>query len=188
MRTTQHYPAPVLAEVLAGLRSQGKRIVFTNGCFDLLHPGHISTLTQAKALGDVLVVGINSDASVTRLKGERRPILNAPERALLLSALEAVDYVTVFDEDTPLELIRLLRPQILVKGGDWSPEAVVGKEVVEEDGGKVVVVPYQPGFSTTSIIERIVAGYRKGEKAAMEDDPQSAPSTELRTGIHNPRS
>jgi D-beta-D-heptose 7-phosphate kinase/D-beta-D-heptose 1-phosphate adenosyltransferase len=152
-------PARTLAEVLADLRRQGKRIVFTNGCFDLLHPGHIHTLTQAKALGDVLVVGINSDTSVRRLKGERRPILNESERALLLSALEAVDYVTIFDEDTPLELIRLLQPQVLVKGGDWSQEAVVGKEVVEANGGKVVTIPYQPGFSTTGIIERVLAAY-----------------------------
>lgn len=157
---SKYYPAPVLAELLARLRSQGKRIVFTNGCFDLLHPGHIQVLTQAKALGDVLVVGINSDTSVTRLKGNRRPILKENERILVLAALEAVDYVTVFDEDTPLELIRLLQPQVLVKGGDWSPEAVVGKEAVEESGGKVIVVPYQPGFSTTGIIERILAAYR----------------------------
>ncbi|MBI3300849.1 MAG: D-glycero-beta-D-manno-heptose 1-phosphate adenylyltransferase [Deltaproteobacteria bacterium] len=154
-------PAVVLAKILARLRGQGRRVVFTNGCFDLLHPGHIHTLTQARALGDVLVVGINSDASVKRLKGAQRPILNQAERAALLSALEAVDYVTVFDEDTPLELIRLLRPRILVKGGDWSLEEVVGKEAVEDNGGRVVVIPYQPGFSTTDIIERILAVYRK---------------------------
>src|SRR6266508_1041560 len=148
---TKYYSPPALAEVLAGLRRQGKRIVFTNGCFDLLHPGHLHALSQAKSLGDVLVVGINSDASVKRLKGAQRPILNETERAQILAAMEVVDYVTIFAEDTPLELIRLLQPHLLVKGGDWSSEAVVGKEVVEENGGEVVVVPYQPGFSTTGI-------------------------------------
>jgi rfaE bifunctional protein nucleotidyltransferase chain/domain len=163
-RATKCYPAAVLAGILAELRCQGKRIVFTNGCFDLLHPGHIYTLSQAKALGDVLVIGINSDASVKRLKGVQRPILNETERAVLLSALEAADYITIFGEDTPLELIRLLRPQVLVKGGDWGPEAVVGKEIVEENGGKVVVIPYQPGFSTTDTISRILSVYREAEK------------------------
>ena len=160
MVCTKYYPTPILVEVVTDLRRQGKRLVFTNGCFDLLHPGHIHTLTQAKALGDVLVVGINSDASVRRLKGAQRPILQERERAVLLSALAAVDYVTLFDQDTPLELIRLLRPHILVKGGDWSPDAVVGKEIVEAEGGTVVVIPYQPGFSTTGIIERILAAHR----------------------------
>jgi rfaE bifunctional protein nucleotidyltransferase chain/domain len=164
MQATKLYPAPALAEVLAGLRRQGKRVVFTNGCFDLLHPGHIHTLTQARALGDVLVVGLNSDDSARRLKGARRPILPESERAMLLSALEAVDYVTVFGEDTPLELIRLLRPQVLVKGGDWSPEAVVGKKEVEENGGEVVRIPYRPGFSTTGLIERILSAYRGADK------------------------
>jgi len=167
MQATKHYPALVLADLLAELWRQGQRIVFTNGCFDLLHPGHISTLIQAKSLGEVLVVGINSDASVKRLKGARRPILSETERVFLLSALEMVDYVTIFNEDTPLELIRLLRPQVLVKGGDWSPEAVVGREIVEAEGGRVVLVPYQAGFSTTDIIERIVAVH--GRKLAPSD-------------------
>ena len=146
-----------LAVQLAGLRCQGKRIVFTNGCFDLLHPGHIYTLTQAKTFGDILVVGINSDASVKRLKGEKRPILDQSSRSSLLAALEAVDYVTTFDEDTPLQLIRALQPHILAKGGDWDPETIVGKEIVEKNGGRVVSVRYQEGFSTTDLIERIVA-------------------------------
>jgi D-beta-D-heptose 7-phosphate kinase/D-beta-D-heptose 1-phosphate adenosyltransferase len=161
MQTTKHYPAPVLADMLAELRRQGRRIVFTNGCFDLLHPGHVYTLTQAKSLGEVLVVGINSDASVKRLKGARRPILSETERVLLLSALAMVDYVTIFNEDTPLELIRLLRPHVLVKGGDWGLETVVGREIVEAEGGKVVLIPYQAGFSTTDIIDRIVEAYRR---------------------------
>jgi rfaE bifunctional protein nucleotidyltransferase chain/domain len=161
MESTKLFPAAVLAECLASFRSEGKRIVFTNGCFDLLHPGHIYTLTQAKALGDVLVVAINSDASVKRLKGERRPILNQEERAVMLSALAMVDYVTIFAEDTPLEVIRLLLPDVLVKGGDWGADAVVGREVVEAHGGKVMLVLHQAGFSTTDIIERIVTGYMK---------------------------
>ena len=146
-----------LAVQLSRLRRQGKRIVFTNGCFDLLHPGHIFTLTQAKTFGDVLVVGINSDASVKRLKGEKRPILDQASRLALLAALEAVDYVTTFDEETPLTLICALQPHILVKGGDWGPETIIGKEIVEKNGGRVVAVRYQDGFSTTDLIERIIA-------------------------------
>jgi D-beta-D-heptose 7-phosphate kinase/D-beta-D-heptose 1-phosphate adenosyltransferase len=157
---TKFFPAPVLAEQLSLLRREGKRIVFTNGCFDLLHPGHIHTLTQAKALGDILVVAINNDASVKRLKGEQRPILTQDERTVMLSALSVVDYVTVFAEDTPLEAIRLLLPDVLVKGGDWEAGAVVGRDVVEANGGKVVLIPYQTGFSTTDVIERVIAAYR----------------------------
>jgi D-beta-D-heptose 7-phosphate kinase/D-beta-D-heptose 1-phosphate adenosyltransferase len=163
MQATKYYPAPALAEVLADLRRQGQRIVFTNGCFDLLHPGHIYALSQARSLGEVLVVGINSDASVKRLKGAQRPILSETERVLLLSALEVVDYVTIFSEDTPLEIIRLLRPQVLVKGGDWSAEAVVGREIVEAEGGRVVLIPYQAGFSTSDVIDRILAAYGVGQ-------------------------
>ena len=159
MSSAKFQPPLVLAETLAQLRRAGKTVVFSNGCFDILHPGHIHTLTHAKALGDVLIVGINSDTSVKRLKGERRPILNQGERVVMLAALEAVDYVTTFEEDTPLALIQLLRPNVLVKGGDWSSESVVGREVVEANGGKVVLIPYQEGFSTTDIIERILAVY-----------------------------
>lgn len=161
MESPALFPAALLAEHLAPLRRAGKRIVFTNGCFDLLHPGHLYTLTKAKALGDVLVVAINSDASVKRLKGAQRPILKQQERAVMLSALAVVDYVTVFAEDTPLEVIRLLVPDVLVKGGDWSADAVVGRDVVEAHGGKVVLIPYQAGFSTTDIIERIITMYAK---------------------------
>lgn len=150
----------VLAETVAQLRQARKTVVFTNGCFDILHPGHIHTLTHAKALGDVLIVGINSDASVKRLKSERRPILNQDERAVMLAALEAVDYVTLFEEDTPLALIQLLKPNVLVKGGDWNPDAVVGREVVEANGGRVVLIPYQEGLSTTGIIERVLAAHQ----------------------------
>ncbi len=146
---------------LARIRRQGKRIVFTNGCFDLIHAGHVSTLAQAKTFGDILVVGINTDASVKRLKGDHRPILDQTSRLLLLAALEVVDYVTTFEEDTPLALIRTLQPHILVKGGDWKPEAVVGKEVVEHTGGRAVIVRYQDGFSTTNLIERILAAHQE---------------------------
>ena len=163
MPSAKYYPAPALAELVADLRRSGKRIVFTNGCFDILHPGHIHTLTHAKALGDILIVGINSDASVKRLKGERRPIFNQGERAVMLTALEAVDYVTTFEEDTPLTLIRLLQPHVLVKGGDWSSESVVGREVVEADGGRIVLVPYQERLSTTGVIERVLAAYQRLE-------------------------
>jgi D-beta-D-heptose 7-phosphate kinase/D-beta-D-heptose 1-phosphate adenosyltransferase len=168
---TKIYATASLVQVLADLRHRGKRIVFTNGCFDLLHPGHIYTLTQAKTLGDVLVVGINSDASVKRLKGSQRPVLNEDERALLLAALEAVDYVTLFEEDTPFELIRLLRPQVLVKGGDWSPESVVGRDLVEAEGGEVVMIPYQSGFSSTGIIERVLANCQPMKKKSSPDNP-----------------
>ena len=161
MSSAKFQPPLVLAETLAQLRRAGKTVVFSNGCFDILHPGHIHTLTHAKALGDVLIVGINSDTSAKRLKGERRPILNQGERAVMLAALEAVDYVTAFEEDTPLALIQLLRPHVLVKGGDWSSESVVGREVVEADGGRVVLVPYQEGLSTTGVIERVLAAYQR---------------------------
>lgn len=159
MRRQRVYSAQELRSLLDQLRQRGQRVVFTNGCFDLLHPGHLHTLYTAKAQGDVLVVGINADASVRRLKGEGRPILAEAERAAVLAALEMVDFVTIFAEETPLELIRLLEPDVLVKGGDWTPETVVGREVVESRGGKVVVVPYQTGFSTTAIIERILAHF-----------------------------
>ena len=150
-----------LAEQLARLRRQGKRIVFTNGCFDLMHSGHVYLLAQAKTFGDILVVGMNTDASVKRLKGDKRPILDQASRLALLAALEVVDYITLFEEDTPLALIRRLQPHILVKGGDWSPEAIVGKEVVEHAGGRVVAVRHQDGFSTTNLIERILVAYQE---------------------------
>ena len=131
------------------------RVVFTNGVFDLLHPGHVDVLTAARCEGDALVVGVNGDASVKRLKGETRPIRPQADRVYVLAALEAVDAVTVFDEDTPLELVRALLPDIIVKGGDYTPETIVGAREVRERGGRVVVVPLTPGQSTTSIIERL---------------------------------
>lgn len=137
------------------LRREGKRVVFTNGCFDLLHPGHVRYLKEARLLGDALIVAINSDRSVRVLKGEGRPILTEAERAEVLSALESVDYVTVFDEPTPQELITALLPDVLVKGGDWPVEEIVGRESVEAAGGQVLSLPYIEGSSTTEIIERI---------------------------------
>jgi D-beta-D-heptose 7-phosphate kinase/D-beta-D-heptose 1-phosphate adenosyltransferase len=144
-----------LLERLAVERGGGRRLVFTNGCFDLLHAGHVSLLERAAALGEILVVGLNSDASVRRLKGPERPVVSEDERALLLAALRPVDYVVLFGEDTPLELIRALRPDVLVKGEDYGPEAVVGRELVEAYGGTVVRLPLVPGHSSTGRIERL---------------------------------
>jgi D-beta-D-heptose 7-phosphate kinase/D-beta-D-heptose 1-phosphate adenosyltransferase len=144
-----------LAARAASWRIAGKRIVFTNGCYDLLHAGHLSLLHGAARLGDVLVLAINSDASVRRLKGPERPLVPQAERAALLAALACVDAVTVFDEDTPLETIEAVRPHILVKGADYTPEQVVGREVVEANGGRVALVPLLPQKSTSALVDRI---------------------------------
>ena len=160
-------------ELILQLRSRkrnGEHVVFTNGCFDLLHPGHIRGLEGARSLGDVLVVGLNSDASVRANKGADRPVLPANERAELLAALACVDYVVIFEESTPRELIKGVLPDILVKGGDWG-DAIVGKEEVEAAGGRVVSVPMVPGFSTTALIEKVREAARKGV------GPRSAPDT-----------
>jgi D-beta-D-heptose 7-phosphate kinase/D-beta-D-heptose 1-phosphate adenosyltransferase len=133
------------------------KVVFTNGVFDLLHPGHIDLLTSARSHGDALVVGINTDESVRRLKGPTRPVRAENDRAFILAALEAVDLVVAFDEDTPLEIVKALRPDVIVKGGDYRPDTIVGASEVESWGGRVVVVPLTPGHSTTSTIERIGA-------------------------------
>lgn len=139
-------------------RKAGRKVVFTNGCFDILHAGHVRYLRAARALGDLLVVGVNSDASVRRLgKGDGRPIVREDERAEVVAALEMVDAVTIFDEDTPLELIQALSPDVLAKGGDWTPETVVGADHVRSRGGRVVIIPYHPGLSTTAILARIQA-------------------------------
>ncbi|MBI5063888.1 MAG: bifunctional D-glycero-beta-D-manno-heptose-7-phosphate kinase/D-glycero-beta-D-manno-heptose 1-phosphate adenylyltransferase HldE [Desulfatitalea sp.] len=142
-------------------RAAGSKVVFTNGCFDLLHPGHISLLYQARALGDRLVVGLNTDASIKRLKGSGRPILSEQDRAAMLSALECVDLVAHFDEDTPLKLIETLRPDILVKGSDYAPDQVVGKEVVEAYGGCVKLVDLVQGYSTTGLTQKVIAEFQK---------------------------
>jgi D-beta-D-heptose 7-phosphate kinase/D-beta-D-heptose 1-phosphate adenosyltransferase len=134
---------------------RNRRVVFTNGCFDLLHPGHIRCLEEARSLGDLLIVAINSDASVQRMKGPGRPVVPEAERAELLAALAAVDYVTVFEEDTPQQIIARLVPDVLVKGGDWGPDQIVGRAEVEAAGGKVVSIPLEPGYSTTALLDRI---------------------------------
>ena len=138
-------------------KDNGRRVVFTNGCFDLLHAGHVRLLEQARALGDALVVGLNSDRSVRELKGDARPLVPEVGRAEVLAALAAVDAVTIFDEPTPRELIAALVPDVLVKGGDWGPDQIVGREEVEAAGGRVVVVPYLEGYSTSALIARIAA-------------------------------
>ena len=135
-------------------RQQG-RVVFTNGVFDLLHPGHVDVLLGAREKGDALVVGVNSDASVKRLKGPDRPVRSEGERTYVLAALEVVDAVTLFEQDTPLELVRLLQPDVIVKGGDYSPDTVVGASEVRARGGEVVIIPLTPGHSTTSTIDRL---------------------------------
>ena len=142
---------------------EGFRLVFTNGCFDILHPGHVDLLTRARALGHGLVVGLNTDASVRRLGKEGdRPVNPEADRALVLAGLACVDWVVPFNEDTPLELIRAVRPNVLAKGGDWPVEAIVGREIVAADGGEVVSLPLLPGYSTTSLLQKI----RSGEKSS----------------------
>jgi D-beta-D-heptose 7-phosphate kinase/D-beta-D-heptose 1-phosphate adenosyltransferase len=146
------------AELLAERRrwkQAGQTVVFTNGCYDLLHPGHIRLLEEARSLGDILILGLNSDASVRRMKGTARPLLSEKLRVELVEALAAVDAVTLFDEDTPRELIAALLPDVLVKGADWA-HFVAGREEVESAGGKVVNLPLQPGYSTTKIIETLL--------------------------------
>ncbi len=140
-------------------QQQGHTVVFTNGCFDILHAGHVQYLNKAKALGDVLIVAINSDASVKRLKGEKRPINTATDRAYILKNLKAVDAVLCFEEDTPLAVIETLLPDVLVKGADWAVEDIVGREVVEAHGGSVQTIPLLEGRSTTSTIEKILNAY-----------------------------
>lgn len=136
-------------------KRNGRRVVFTNGCFDLLHPGHIETLEKARGMGDVLIVGINSDRSVREMKGKGRPVLPERERAEILAGFECVDAVVVFDEPTPREIIAKLLPDVLVKGGDWASDRIVGREEVEAVGGKVVSIPLVGGYSTTAMLDKI---------------------------------
>jgi D-beta-D-heptose 7-phosphate kinase/D-beta-D-heptose 1-phosphate adenosyltransferase len=143
--------------LVADHKRNGQRVVFTNGCFDLLHPGHIRGFEQARALGDLLIVAINSDSSVRFLKGDARPIIPQHERAEILAALVAVDYVVIFDEVTPREIVSKVLPAVLVKGGDWGPNEIVGREEVEAAGGRVVSIPLEPGYSTTAVIDKIRA-------------------------------
>jgi rfaE bifunctional protein nucleotidyltransferase chain/domain len=148
-----------LRPLLDILRGTGKKIIFTNGCFDIIHTGHTRYLTQAKSYGDLLVVAVNSDASVRKIKGEKRPINSQVDRMETLAALETVDFVTVFDEPDPYRIISELKPDVLVKGGDWPIEKIIGRDVVEARGGRVINVPYVEGASTTGIIEKILKTY-----------------------------
>jgi len=150
-----------LLRIMKDLKAKGKRIVFTNGCFDLLHIGHVRYLEEAKTLGDVLVVGVNSDTSVRKLKGPKRPILPEEERTEVLSGLGCVDYVTLFNEIDPLKLITSLRPDVLVKGGDWTKEQIVGRDEVERSGGEVFVIPFVKRASTSNLIQTILKRYEK---------------------------
>lgn len=136
-------------------KQEGKRVVFTNGCYDILHPGHVRLLEGARSLGDVLILGLNTDASVRRMKGPSRPVLNNEQRAAMALALDAVDAVTFFDEDTPRELIAAILPDFLVKGADWT-HFIAGREEVEASGGQVLALPMQPGYSTSNLVEMIL--------------------------------
>ncbi len=150
-----------LKSIRSKLKEEGKKVVFTNGCFDLIHAGHVDYLVKAKALGDVLIVGLNSDKSVTSIKGEKRPILKQDERTFILSNLKPVDYVVLFDEDTPQKLIEELVPDILVKGADWDIESIVGKDVVINNGGEVKTIEFVNDQSTSKIIELILNRYKE---------------------------
>jgi D-beta-D-heptose 7-phosphate kinase/D-beta-D-heptose 1-phosphate adenosyltransferase len=149
----------VLVSIIEAEKKRGKKVVFTNGCFDLLHVGHVRYLQKARKYGDLLVLGLNSDDSVKRLKGEKRPLIGQKERAHILAALDCIDYVVIFDEDTPIKLLEALKPSVLVKGGDYTPDTVVGKDLVESYGGKVELVEFVDGRSTTNIIEKILQNY-----------------------------
>jgi len=165
-------PAPVFAagdvsgldRHLAAVRASGLRLVFTNGCFDLIHPGHVAYLAAARALGDRLLVGLNSDASVRRLKGPGRPIVPEADRAAVLAAFRSVDAVAIFGEDTPRDLIVRVRPAVLVKGGDYAPSEVAGAGDLPAWGGELRIVPFVPGYATSSVIARIIAASRDFRK------------------------
>lgn len=148
------YTRPELIRARAEWKASGKKVVFTNGCYDILHPGHIRLLERSRALGDVLILALNTDSSVQRLKGPSRPILNESQRAEVATALEAVDAVTLFDEDTPRELIAAVLPDVLIKGADWA-HFIAGREEVEAAGGTVMALALEPGFSTTNIVDEI---------------------------------
>ncbi|MBI5043456.1 MAG: D-glycero-beta-D-manno-heptose 1-phosphate adenylyltransferase [Nitrospirae bacterium] len=150
-----------LMPILDRLRKEGKKVVFTNGCFDILHVGHVRYLKEAKGYGDILIVAVNSDSSVKSIKGDKRPIVSQSERAEVVAALEMVDYVTMFDEDTPYNVIKKLQPDVLIKGGDWTIDKIVGRDIVEARGGRVIAIPFIEGASTTGIVERVLEKYRE---------------------------
>lgn len=147
-----------LIQVRKQLKQEGKKVVFTNGCFDIVHRGHVEYLTRAKALGDVLVVGMNTDASIRRIKGPKRPVVEEDDRAFVLAAFQIVDYVCLFGEDTPYELIKAVVPDVLVKGSDWTVETIVGRDIVEATGGRVQTIDFIPRSSTTNLIQKIANG------------------------------
>ena len=146
---------PELKRIVTNLKKKGKKIVFTNGCFDLLHPGHIYYLKEAKKKGSILILGLNSDSSVRKLKGKGRPLIPQKDRAELLANFEFIDYITIFDEDTPERLIKQISPDVLVKGGDYKKEDVIGGKFVAEKGGKVLIIPFLKGHSTSKLIKKI---------------------------------
>ncbi len=149
-----------ILEIRNKLKKEKKKVVFTNGCFDLIHSGHVDYLTRAKKLGDILIVGINSDSSVRRIKGEKRPITPEKERSIIISNLKPVDFVTLFEEDTPAELIKELKPDVLVKGSDWQINEIVGRDVVEKSGGIVKTIDFVTDQSTSKIIDSILKRYK----------------------------
>jgi D-beta-D-heptose 7-phosphate kinase/D-beta-D-heptose 1-phosphate adenosyltransferase len=151
------------------LKREGKKVVFTNGCFDILHAGHTRYLREARKLGDALILALNSDSSVRSIKGPMRPIVPEAERAEVVASLDSVDYVTVFDELTPLELIEFLQPDVIVKGGDWAEKDIVGAKAVRKWGGRVAIMPEIEGASTTNIIDKVLQVYRSGDGAGKED-------------------
>ena len=148
-----------LISIRQELKQKGKKVVFTNGCFDILHAGHVDYLRKAKECGDILIVGLNSDSSVKTIKGSQRPIVPQSERAYILSNLKSVDYVILFEESTPLKLIESIIPDVLVKGADWSIDNIVGKDVVEKHGGEIKTIKFITNQSTTNIIEKVLAAY-----------------------------
>lgn len=152
----------MLKDKLEALRKEGKRIAFTNGCFDILHVGHVRYLKEAKKTADALILALNSDASVRSIKGEKRPLVSEQERAEVLAALECIDFVTIFSEPTPLELICYLKPDILIKGGDWAEDQVVGRKEIHQWGGHVTIIPEVAGKSTTNIVDKIITVYGSG--------------------------
>jgi len=158
-------PRNELKAIVERLKREGKKVVFTNGCFDILHAGHTRYLREARKLGDALILALNSDISVRSIKGPMRPIVPEAERAEVVASLDSVDYVTVFDELTPLELIEYLRPDVIVKGGDWAEKDIVGAEAVGKWGGRVAVMPEIEGASTTNIIDKVLQVYRSGSGA-----------------------
>ena len=161
-------PRNELKATVDRLKREGKRVVFTNGCFDILHAGHTRYLREARKLGDALILALNSDSSVRSIKGPMRPIVPEAERAEVVASLDSVDYVTIFDELTPLELIEFLQPDVIVKGGDWAEKDIVGAKAVRKWGGRVAIMPEIEGASTTNIIDKVLQVYRSGDGAGKE--------------------